>query len=185
MLVMSPIIFLLLLWGCAVWKFQEKKFLRVRALPPSMRLLQQAQVSVYPMLQTLWSVPIEFKWVSFWKSFIFFWTLFHLKLVDLMFGQRQFPLTCAHWNVTAAPSESICRLSGMLAVFFSFSFPSWHCRYLCAFFRIFRNAGPRHRCVLVLQAYNSASYITNRPGGFSVYFLQGKIWLSWQPHAKQ
>ena len=66
---------------------------------------------VYTMLQTFWSVPTEFKWVLFGNHLFSVWALFHVKLVNLIcLDKGMFPLTFAHWNVTAAPAESIYRL---------------------------------------------------------------------------
>ena len=71
---------------------------------------------------------------------------------------RAFHWPCAHFKDTVAPAESMYRTLGFEQYFFAFSFTSWHYGYLCAFFRTFRDAGPRHRCVLVLQIYHCIFY---------------------------
>ena len=115
-----------------------------------------------------------------------FEALCRFRLVSLIFGQGMFLLPCAHSRETVIPGESVCRaVANIEQHVFLFWFTSWQYGYLCAFFRTFRDAGPRHRCVLVLQIYNFVSFITKRAGVFSVCFLQQNIWHELQPHAKR
>ena len=95
---------------------------------------------------------------------------FHLQIIYFLLDVIS--LKTCEFNVWTKPvSIDICTLEchsgtcreylqiiGIWAVFFSFSFTSWHYGYLCAFFRAFRDAGPRHRCVLVLQMYKFVSF---------------------------
>ena len=79
------------------------------------------------------------------------------RLVNLILGQGLSITICTLEGYSGTWREYL-QIVGMWGVFFS-SFTSWHYGYLCAFFRTIRDAGPRHRCVLVLQICSFTSCV--------------------------
>ena len=105
------------------------------------------------------------------------------RLVNIILGQGLFITMCTLEGHSGTCGEYL-QIFGMWGVFFS-SFTSWHYGYLCAFFRTIRDAGPRHRCVLVLQIYKFVSF-TRKELLYSVsvfskrtFGLVGRTYQAW------